>query len=140
MVAAEGLHETPPRASRWKPKASEIPREIDESVLLDGCGNLAVIRRMVLPLAKPGLVATAVLCFILAWNESLLANIFTRRVAVTLPVGISKFITEKRILRGCITAAATLARKSHQLSSRGRRDGAVTSRTDRKSAYALAKA
>ena len=109
MVAAEGLHETPPRASRWKPKASEIPREIDESVLLDGCGNLAVIRRMVLPLAKPGLVATAVLCFILAWNEFPLANIFTRRVAVTLPVGISKFITEKRILQGCIAAAATLA-------------------------------
>ena len=37
------------------------------------------------------------------------ANIFTRRVAVTLPVGISKFITEKQILWGYITAAATLA-------------------------------
>ena len=87
----------------------EIPREIDESAMLDGCGNLAVIRRMILPLIKPGLVATAVFCFILAWNEFLLANIFTRRVAVTLPVGISKFITEKQILWGYITAGATLA-------------------------------
>ena len=87
----------------------EIPREIDESAMLDGCGNLAVIRRMILPLIKPGLVATAVFCFILAWNEFLLANIFTRRVAVTLPVGISKFITEKQILWGYITAATTLA-------------------------------
>lgn len=87
----------------------EIPREIDESAMLDGCGNLAVIRRMIVPLIKPGLVATAVFCFILAWNEFLLANIFTRRVAVTLPVGISKFITDKQILWGYITAAATLA-------------------------------
>ena len=87
----------------------EIPREIDESAMLDGCGNLAVIRRMILPLVRPGLVATAVFCFILAWNEFLLANIFTRRAAVTLPVGISKFITEKQILWGYITAAATLA-------------------------------
>ena len=87
----------------------EIPREIDESAMLDGCGNLVVIRRMILPLVKPGLIATAVFCFILAWNEFLLANIFTRRVAVTLPVGISKFITEKQILWGYITAAATLA-------------------------------
>lgn len=87
----------------------EIPREIDESARIDGCSNLAVIRRMILPLIKPGLLATAVFCFILAWNEFLLANIFTRRVAVTLPVGISKFITEKQILWGYITAAATLA-------------------------------
>ncbi|MGI9436124.1 MAG: carbohydrate ABC transporter permease [Geminicoccaceae bacterium] len=87
----------------------EIPREIDESALIDGCTNLAVIRRMILPLIKPGLAATVVFCFILAWNEFLLANIFTRRVAVTLPVGISKFITEKQILWGYITAAATLA-------------------------------
>lgn len=87
----------------------EIPREIDESALIDGCSNLGVIWRMILPLIKPGLVATVVFCFILAWNEFLLANIFTRRVAVTLPVGISKFITEKQILWGYITAAATLA-------------------------------
>ena len=87
----------------------EIPREIDESALIDGCSNLVVIRRMILPLIKPGLLATAVFCFILAWNEFLLANIFTRRTAVTLPVGISKFITEKQILWGYITAAATLA-------------------------------
>ena len=57
----------------------EIPREIDESALIDGCTHLAVIRRMILPLIKPGLVATVAFCFILAWNEFLLANIFTRR-------------------------------------------------------------
>ncbi|MGI9334780.1 MAG: carbohydrate ABC transporter permease [Gammaproteobacteria bacterium] len=87
----------------------EIPREIDESALIDGCSRLQVIWKMILPVIKPGLFATAVFCFILAWNEFLLANIFTRRAAVTLPVAVSKFITEKQILWGYITAAATLA-------------------------------
>lgn len=87
----------------------EIPREIDESALIDGCSRLQVIWKMILPVIKPGLFATAVFCFILAWNEFLLANIFTRRTAVTLPVAVSKFITEKQILWGYITAAATLA-------------------------------
>ncbi|MCP4380759.1 MAG: carbohydrate ABC transporter permease [Hyphomicrobiales bacterium] len=87
----------------------EIPREIDESALIDGCSVLGIIRRIILPLVKPGLVATAVFLFIMAWNEFLIANIFTRRDAVTLPVGIAKFITEKQILWGYITAAATLA-------------------------------
>jgi multiple sugar transport system permease protein len=87
----------------------EIPRELDESATLDGCTLFEVLRHIILPLLAPGLVATGVFCFILAWNEFLLANIFTRRDAVTLPVGISRFITEKQILWGYITAAATLA-------------------------------
>ncbi len=87
----------------------EIPREIDESAMIDGCTMLAAIRHIVLPLLKPGLFATSVFCFIIAWNEFLLANIFTREIAVTLPVGIANFITEKQILWGYITAASTLA-------------------------------
>jgi multiple sugar transport system permease protein len=87
----------------------EIPREIDESALIDGCTGVGVIWRMILPVVRPGLYATAVFCFILAWNEFLLANIFTRRTAVTLPVAIARFITEKQILWGYITAAATMA-------------------------------
>ncbi len=87
----------------------EIPSAIDESAQLDGCSHLGTIWRIILPLVKPGLAATAIFCFILAWNEFLLANIFTRRTAITLPVGISKFITERQILWGYITAAASLA-------------------------------
>jgi multiple sugar transport system permease protein len=87
----------------------EIPREIEESAMIDGCTMMAAIRHIILPLLKPGLFATSVFCFIIAWNEFLLANIFTREVAVTLPVGIANFITEKQILWGYITAASTLA-------------------------------
>lgn len=87
----------------------EVPVEIDQSAEIDGCSPLGVIWRIVVPLIRPGLAATAIFCLILAWNEFLLANIFTRRTAITLPVGISKFITERQILWGYITAAASLA-------------------------------
>ncbi len=87
----------------------EIPVEIDQSAELDGCSSLGVIWRVIMPLIRPGLAATAIFCLILAWNEFLLANIFTRRTAITLSVGISKFITERQILWGYITAAASLA-------------------------------
>ena len=62
-----------------------------------------------IPLATPGLVATAVFCFIMAWNEFLFAMLFTRAQSVTLPVGISGFITEQQIFWGYITAAAAVS-------------------------------
>ena len=95
----------------WMMKSfiDEIPVEIEESALIDGCSHLGALVRVVVPLAAPGLVATAVFCFIMAWNEFLFAMIFTRTQAITLPVGISGFITEEQIFWGYITAAATVA-------------------------------
>lgn len=94
----------------WMMKSfiDEIPVDIEESALIDGCGHLGAMFRVILPLTAPGLVATAVFCFILAWNEFLFAMLFTR-MNVTLPVGISGFITEEQILWGYITAAASVA-------------------------------
>ena len=95
----------------WMMKSfiDEIPPDIEESALIDGCSHVGAMTRVILPLTAPGLVATAVFCFILAWNEFLFAMIFTRAAATTLPVGISAFITEEQILWGYITAAASLA-------------------------------
>lgn len=95
----------------WMMKSfiDEIPVDIEESALIDGCSHTGAMVRIVLPLAAPGLVATAVFCFIMAWNEFLFAMIFTRATAVTLPVGISGFITEEQIFWGYITAAAAVA-------------------------------
>ena len=47
----------------------DIPREIEESALLDACSELKVFRKIALPLAAPGLAATAILSFIFSWNE-----------------------------------------------------------------------
>jgi multiple sugar transport system permease protein len=95
----------------WMMKSfiDEIPGEVEESALIDGCSYFGVIWRIVVPMITPGLVATGVLCFIFAWNEFLLAMIFTRATAMTLPVGISGFITTEQVFWGPITASASIA-------------------------------
>ena len=87
----------------------EIPNEIDESAYVEGCSTTGVIIKIIIPLIRPGILATLVFCFIMAWNEFLIANIFTRKLAITAPVGVARFITERQILWGYITAGATLA-------------------------------
>ena len=87
----------------------EIPKEIDESAYVEGCSTTEVIIKIIIPLIKPGIFATLVFCFIMAWNEFLIAYIFTRKEAITAPVGVARFITERQILWGYITAGATLA-------------------------------
>lgn len=56
-----------------------IPKEIEESALIDGCGWLGVFRRVTLPLMVPGLVTMTVLTFIASWNEFILATTFLNR-------------------------------------------------------------
>lgn len=69
-----------------------IPREIEESAIVDGCNRFQVIRHVVIPLAKPGLVATGLFIALVSWNEFLLAVIITQtEVSYTLPVIISMF-------------------------------------------------
>ncbi|PPR54809.1 MAG: Inner membrane ABC transporter permease protein YcjP [Alphaproteobacteria bacterium MarineAlpha5_Bin6] len=87
----------------------EIPKEIDESAYVEGCSTIGVIFKIIIPLIRPGIFATLVFCFIMAWNEFLIAYIFTRKEAITAPVGVARFITERQILWGYITAGATLA-------------------------------
>ena len=87
----------------------EIPTEIDESAYVEGCSTTGVIIKIIIPLIRPGILATLVFCFIMAWNEFLIANIFTRKMAITAPVGVARFITERQILWGYITAGPTLA-------------------------------
>jgi multiple sugar transport system permease protein len=95
----------------WMMKSfiDEIPEEMEESAHIDGCSYFGAIWRIVLPIITPGLVATGVLCFIFAWNEFLLAMIFTRATAMTLPVGISGFISVEQVFWGYITASASVA-------------------------------
>jgi len=85
-----------------------IPREIDDAAIVDGCSRFQAFWRVILPLALPGLAATAVFCFVLCWNEFLFAMILTRSNAVTLPVAITGYITDRGILWGQMTAAASM--------------------------------
>ena len=70
----------------------EIPRDLEEAALVDGATNFQAFRKVVVPLAAPGLATTAILTFITAWNEFLLASTLTSsQSARTVPVAISQF-------------------------------------------------
>jgi len=70
----------------------EIPRDLEEAALVDGATNFQAFRKVIVPLAAPGLATTAILAFIAAWNEFLLATTLTSSTtARTVPVAISQF-------------------------------------------------
>jgi len=71
----------------------ELPVELEECAMTDGCSRLGAFRRITLPLLAPSLAATAAFCFLFAWNEYLFALIFTRSRAVTLPVSLQMWST-----------------------------------------------
>jgi len=66
-----------------------IPHELEEAARIDGCTRLQALWRIILPLSAPGLVATGIFTFLLAWDEFVLALVFTKTTnAITLPVYI----------------------------------------------------
>jgi multiple sugar transport system permease protein len=85
-----------------------VPTESEEAALVDGATRLRVILDIVVPMIWPGVLVSAVFCFILTWNEFLFALILTRDEAVTLPVGITRFRTERGDLWELIAAAGIL--------------------------------
>lgn len=87
----------------------DLPRELEEAALTDGCSRFGVFTRVAFPLAAPGLVATALFCFIFSWNEFLFALILTRSRVQTLPVVIPGLVGGHEILWGEISAISTIA-------------------------------
>lgn len=85
-----------------------VPRALEEAAWIDGCGVWETFLRITLPLSAPGLAATAVICFILSWNDFFFALILTRTNASTAPVAIVNFIQYTGWEWGRIAAAGTL--------------------------------
>lgn len=78
----------------------DLPVELEEAAALEGWSRLQIFRRVVFPLLRNGIVATAVLCFIFAWNEFLFAFMLGGKVVQTLPVSIPKLITSQGVRWG----------------------------------------
>jgi multiple sugar transport system permease protein len=88
----------------------EIPDELYRAARVDGCTPFQAFRRVMLPLAMPGLATTAILVFIFSWNEFLYALTFTSSpVHRTVPVAISLFSGEHAEPWGEIAAASVIA-------------------------------
>jgi multiple sugar transport system permease protein len=78
----------------------DLPVELEEAAMVEGYPRWQVLRRIVLPLLRPGIVATAVLCFIFAWNEFLFAFMLGGKTVKTLPVAIPTLITTQGVKWG----------------------------------------
>lgn len=72
-----------------------VPTDSEEAAMVDGGSRLRVIFDIVVPMAWPGILTASIFCFILTWNEFLFALVLARREAVTLPVGLMSFKTER---------------------------------------------
>jgi N,N'-diacetylchitobiose transport system permease protein len=87
-----------------------IPTELEEAALVDGCTKPQAYRRILFPLMAPGLVATAIFAFIQAWNEFLLAYILLSSPAkATMPVWLAGYTNRFGTDWGPLMAASTIA-------------------------------
>lgn len=87
---------------------AEIPVELEEAAMVDGCSRFNTIRCILLPLVAPGFAATAILCSLLVWNEFLFALILSGSNTRTLPVLVNMFVSEKCIDWGTMSAAGVV--------------------------------
>ncbi|MGE5156599.1 MAG: carbohydrate ABC transporter permease [Gemmatimonas sp.] len=86
----------------------DVARDVDEAAMIDGATRFQIFHRIILPLVKGGVAATAVLCFIFSWTEFLLSLFLTSSIR-TLPVKISTFVTSTGTEWGFIAALGTSA-------------------------------
>lgn len=87
-----------------------IPPELEEHAMVDGCTKIGALVRILLPLSAPGLVASAIFSFTLAWNEFLLALVFTvDQSTMTVPIRLSMMVVGDQYIWGQLMAGAVLA-------------------------------
>jgi multiple sugar transport system permease protein len=87
-----------------------IPKDLEESALIDGCSRLGVLRRITMPLSMPGFAIAAVLAFRFSWNEFILPIVLANRPdSMVFQVALYQFISIYRIEWGYLTAGITLA-------------------------------
>jgi multiple sugar transport system permease protein len=87
-----------------------LPPELEEAARVDGCSRFGALVRVVLPLARPAILATAMFGFLLAWDEFLYSLIFTSTTnSKTIPVAIAEFTGKFSSDFGLVAAGGVLA-------------------------------
>ena len=87
----------------------EVPREIEESALVDGASPFGVFWKIAMPLVTPGLIATGVFCFIFSWSEFFFALSLTHTKAVPLSVFLPNFFGKMMVMWGEVGAMSIIA-------------------------------
>ena len=83
-----------------------IPRDLDEAARVDGCRALVALFRVVLPAARPGVIAVAVYAFMTSWGEILFASQMTNDATKTLAIGLQNYSTQINVYWNQIMAAS----------------------------------
>ncbi|WP_457662547.1 carbohydrate ABC transporter permease [Sinorhizobium medicae] len=86
-----------------------IPRELEEAAVVDGCRTLTAFFVILLPLALPGLIAAGLLSFLFSWSEFSIALNLTTKETYTIPVAIASYAGENEIMHGQMAAASVLS-------------------------------
>jgi multiple sugar transport system permease protein len=107
LALVHGLANLPVAVWLLESFVREVPGDIEEASWVDGAGRIGTLMRIVLPLIVPGLVAVAIICLILSYNEFLFALVLTYRPQTqTLPVGIALFQGDRLVQFGQMAAAS----------------------------------
>jgi multiple sugar transport system permease protein len=83
-----------------------IPRDLDEAAMVDGCNPWGALWRVVLPAARPGVIAVTIYSFMTAWGEVLFASVMTTDANRTLAVGLRLYSTQTNVYWNEIMAAS----------------------------------
>ncbi|RKX78096.1 MAG: carbohydrate ABC transporter permease [Spirochaetes bacterium] len=86
-----------------------IPRELDEQAKIDGCNRFTAMVRVVIPIALPGIAATAIYIFITAWNEFVFASVLTGKSVRTIPIALQNMVGQYQIEWGLLTAGGVVS-------------------------------
>jgi len=98
--------------STWMLKGflDTVPREMDEAAMVDGCSRRKAFARVVLPVITPGMVATVIFAFLLAWGDLLWALcLMSTEEMTTVTLGLSRLVTEFRIIWPMMMAGSVIA-------------------------------
>lgn len=87
---------------------ASIPKDLEEAALIDGTTRMGALWRVVLPVARPGIVAVSVYCFITAWGEVLFASVMTNADTRTLAVGLRAYASQTDVFWNQLMAASVV--------------------------------
>ena len=87
----------------------DLPVELEEAALVDGCSRVQCMAKIVLPLVLPGLAATAIFCVINSWNEFVFANFLTSIHAKTVPTSVMMYLSVSGVKWGEMAATGVLS-------------------------------
>ncbi|KOP65823.1 ABC transporter permease [Bacillus sp. FJAT-18019] len=88
---------------------AQLPVEMEEAAMIDGCSRIGLFFRIVLPVVMPGIAAAGLICFIFCWNEFLFAVTLTGSHTKTMPVLTSTFVSERGLDRGLMSASGLVS-------------------------------